>query len=54
MDTTAFHVQYRQDCETIKITIPGTVTTITTNVRFLEIVNEPAKLQCPLQKIFEL
>ena len=54
METTAFHPTFGQDGDPIQLTIPGTSTVVKTNSRFLELVNEPTKLPCPLQKIHEL
>ena len=54
METTAFHPTFGQDRDPIQLTIPGTSTAVRTNGRFLELVSEPTKLPCPLQKIHEL
>ena len=51
MSSVDFHTTYQQDGPTVSVTMPGTELVLRTNLRFLELVLEPTKLPCALQKL---
>ena len=46
-----FNQKHGQDAGTILVTIPLSTRRIVTNARFLDLMMEPVKVPCPLQKL---